>query len=89
MPAPPTSQLLASRSHNAAHTHMLHPTLQPGDSSDSPDRDLERAQALGDAILICTAIPWAVCTLLYTGTCGQAEPGAGAVGRAACCSKLL
>lgn len=40
----------------------------PGDSGESsPDKDLERAQALGNAILICTAVPWALCTLLYTG----------------------
>ncbi|EFN59499.1 hypothetical protein CHLNCDRAFT_138130 [Chlorella variabilis] len=29
--------------------------------------DAQRAQALGDAIVICTAVPWALCCLLYSG----------------------
>lgn len=33
----------------------------------SPGKDLESAAALGDALLICTAIPWALCALFYSG----------------------
>ena len=35
------------------------------DSGPSPD--LESAAALGDAMLMCTAIPWAISGLLYSG----------------------
>ncbi|PSC76554.1 MFS general substrate transporter [Micractinium conductrix] len=37
--------------------------------SDTPggEADMKRAKALGDAIVICTALPWALCCLLYTG----------------------
>lgn len=38
-----------------------------GDDGDSPDRDLESAAALSDALLLCTAIPWALCAFLYSG----------------------
>jgi MFS family permease len=38
----------------------------PGDDGGS-SKDLESAAALGDAMLICTAIPWAICALLYSG----------------------
>ncbi|KAL4423578.1 hypothetical protein ABPG77_004618 [Micractinium sp. CCAP 211/92] len=31
------------------------------------EADLKRAKALGDAIVICTAVPWALCCLLYSG----------------------
>lgn len=31
------------------------------------DADIRRARALGDAIVICTALPWALCCLLYSG----------------------
>jgi hypothetical protein len=33
----------------------------------SPGEDLDSARALGDAMLLCTAIPWALCALFYTG----------------------
>ena len=33
----------------------------------SPGPDQVSAAALGDAMLICTAIPWAICALLYSG----------------------
>ncbi|KAL4859340.1 Zinc finger CCCH domain-containing protein 12 [Chlorella vulgaris] len=29
--------------------------------------DMQRAEALGDAIVICTAVPWALCCLLFSG----------------------
>jgi hypothetical protein len=32
--------------------------------------DLQRAKALGDAIVICTVVPWALCCLLYSGAGG-------------------
>lgn len=32
-----------------------------------PGQDLDGAAALGDAMLLCTAIPWALCALLYSG----------------------
>jgi hypothetical protein len=31
------------------------------------DADIKRAKVLGDAIVLCTAIPWALCCLLYSG----------------------
>ncbi|KAH7618077.1 hypothetical protein Ndes2526B_g06979 [Nannochloris sp. 'desiccata'] len=37
------------------------------DSEGGGSKDLDSAAALGDAMLICTAIPWAVCALLYSG----------------------
>jgi MFS family permease len=36
-----------------------------GDGGDS--KDLDSAAALGDAMLICISVPWAVCALLYSG----------------------
>lgn len=38
-----------------------------GDDSGGDSKDLDSAAALGDAMLICIAIPWALCTLLYSG----------------------
>lgn len=35
--------------------------------SKSPGPDLDSAAALGDAMLLCTAIPWAVCALMFSG----------------------
>ncbi|PRW58308.1 MFS general substrate transporter [Chlorella sorokiniana] len=37
------------------------------DSSAEGDADIKRAKALGDAVVICTAVPWALCCLLYSG----------------------
>lgn len=34
---------------------------------DKPGTDRERCVALGSAIVICTAVPWALCCLLFTG----------------------
>lgn len=34
---------------------------------DAPDQDVDSATALGDAMLLCTAIPWALCALLCSG----------------------
>jgi hypothetical protein len=33
----------------------------------SPEADPTSAAALGDAMFLCTSIPWAVCALLYSG----------------------
>jgi hypothetical protein len=38
-------------------------------SGDGEPSDMQRAKALGDAIVICTAGPWALCCLLYSGVC--------------------
>lgn len=38
-----------------------------GSDPSAADQDLKRAMALGDAIVICTALPWALCCLLYSG----------------------
>jgi hypothetical protein len=34
---------------------------------DGPKSDLEKAEALGTAMLVATAVPWALCALIYTG----------------------
>jgi MFS family permease len=36
-------------------------------SKSDPGPDLDSAAALGDAMLLCTAIPWAVCALMFSG----------------------
>ncbi|KAL4431153.1 hypothetical protein ABPG75_006409 [Micractinium tetrahymenae] len=38
-----------------------------GSGGGGAEADLKRAKALGDAIVICTAVPWALCCLLYSG----------------------
>lgn len=38
-----------------------------GGGGSGPEADLKRAKALGNAIVICTALPWALCCLLYSG----------------------
>jgi len=37
------------------------------DDDEGESKDLESAAALGDAMLICIAVPWAICAILYSG----------------------
>lgn len=37
--------------------------IDPGDV----DRNLSKARALGNALLCCMAVPWALCVIIYTG----------------------
>lgn len=46
----------------------IQPTMQKHGGGDSTGcRDMDSARALGDAMMLCTAIPWALCALLYSG----------------------
>jgi len=38
-----------------------------GGTASPAERDIERARALGTAMLICTALPWAICAFFFSG----------------------
>ena len=48
----------------AQHVFGLHGTAAP---TGDPSIDLPKARALGNALLILTAVPWTLCLLLYSG----------------------